>query len=884
MGVEEPRRSGRATKGQHTKNVDLPPNTAKTSKKQSAKRSKNASTEATPEEEDDSEAIIRCICGTSEEDSDDERMMICCDRCSSWQHNECMEVPEDEDSLPEQYLCEKCNPEGHKGLLEKIAKGEKPWEERALEKEREELEKNERKGKRGKKGKPVKKGRPSDVKSEAGEDDENKEGMHSDEPAQDKSELTKTNGSKAEGTPLTLDAKSSPLVTRENPVKRKSRGEATDHIKVEIEKEPKAKMRKISTTEPGHSAEKRRQSSAQAMSPAGQESKGAPVQTQLTLTIDELQNPIRKATANAFLRPLVDLVKKSEAAGSFKIPSGQTAQSVATQLTLRIEHALCLNHSNQPGDPNQIYRSRARTMVFNLKQNPALCDRLLDGSLAPDEFSTMSTDDMASKELQQRTAEMKKVAEKQNFLTQEEGPRIRRTHKGDELIDDDRDFGAANESIFSSAPARRRESMAGSETPQASSPDAMSPNTGSHAEITTPVSPSHKPLGVNTQVQTQSGGTKRKSSEAFNIQDVWSSVHSPGVEKQRPSQIPRNSQDFVSRSESQNEVNDPEIDHLLKDDNTESPPYSPTDYGSDPSVVWKGKVNMPGVADFFASAKHVAGADLFTARNISWDALMPDALSIEGRIQIERASEYLCGLQFSKTTDVTVVALTPTGGYSSQIEFEKLWQYFHDRKRYGVVGKLPVALVKDAYVIPVEDGTAKLPLFMDMLEYMTLEDARPERTILVAYVVKYLNVATTSNVVGTSGSPLTAANATFAPTPTPMGHPGSAISPVHAQGIPSNSPEFASSQRPFAGSPADVPPATTLGYGPPMSKTETLASQILGPLADTVVVKQLLEQGSELGTVQFEVIKGILEQTPAARNDLNLLSILLVEKSRAAGH
>lgn len=155
------RRSGRATKGQHTKNVEaaeVPP-TKRARKGNRSKPSKQA--EATPPPEEDADAIIRCICGYVEEDEDDDRVMIVCDNCEAWQHNECMEVSENTKDLPDQYFCEQCKPEDHRDLLAKVARGEKPWEERAKEREREEAERKSRKRKGGKRGK---KGRASEVK------------------------------------------------------------------------------------------------------------------------------------------------------------------------------------------------------------------------------------------------------------------------------------------------------------------------------------------------------------------------------------------------------------------------------------------------------------------------------------------------------------------------------------------------------------------------------------------------------------------------------------------------------------------------------------------------------------------------------------------------
>ena len=76
-------------------------------------------------------------------------MMICCDNCSAWQHNDCMGITENENELPESYMCEMCKPEDHKDLVVAMANGEKPWE--AIAKRRMEEKKN-RKRKGGRRG------------------------------------------------------------------------------------------------------------------------------------------------------------------------------------------------------------------------------------------------------------------------------------------------------------------------------------------------------------------------------------------------------------------------------------------------------------------------------------------------------------------------------------------------------------------------------------------------------------------------------------------------------------------------------------------------------------------------------------------------------------
>jgi len=160
--TDSTRRSGRATKGQHSRALEEVENVATPPLKRGGKGNKARKNEPEPEEEEET-AIIRCVCGYVVEDEDDERKMICCEECEAWQHNECMEMSENDDELPDKYYCEQCHPQDHVELLRKIKNGEQPWEDRAKQRELEEQEKKGRK-KKGKKG--GRKPRQSEVRKE----------------------------------------------------------------------------------------------------------------------------------------------------------------------------------------------------------------------------------------------------------------------------------------------------------------------------------------------------------------------------------------------------------------------------------------------------------------------------------------------------------------------------------------------------------------------------------------------------------------------------------------------------------------------------------------------------------------------------------------------
>uniref|UniRef100_A0A4W3IYA5 Lysine methyltransferase 2E (inactive) n=1 Tax=Callorhinchus milii TaxID=7868 RepID=A0A4W3IYA5_CALMI len=64
----------------------------------------SATTISTSEDGSYGTDVTRCICGFTHDDG----YMICCDKCSVWQHIDCMGI--DRQHIPETYLCDRCQP------------------------------------------------------------------------------------------------------------------------------------------------------------------------------------------------------------------------------------------------------------------------------------------------------------------------------------------------------------------------------------------------------------------------------------------------------------------------------------------------------------------------------------------------------------------------------------------------------------------------------------------------------------------------------------------------------------------------------------------------------------------------------------------------------
>ncbi|KAI9666080.1 MAG: hypothetical protein M1821_004015 [Bathelium mastoideum] len=831
--AEEPRRSGRATKGQHTKNqeaAETPPKSK--GKKGKSKAAKQASHEPTPDEDgEEDNSVIRCLCG-AEEDEGGYRM-ICCDGCEVWQHNICMGLPEEEHLQPDSYFCEQCRPQNHKELLAAIARGEKPWEDRMRQHEEQEKKAKRNRGKKGKGG----------------------------------SKQAKTNNSAPEAVQEAPPAAVPPITeTPEDTKKRKFSELENSHPKVDDAPERSVRRQSESTKD-----SRRRSSAVKAESPTVPQHNRLDLQTQLVQEVEQLPKE-RRGVGDALLKVIADLIRQVSRQGHYRIPDGQTADSLGNHHALLIEYSLFMNHCGTSSAPTQAYKNQFREINANLKRNPTLLSRLLQGSLTPDELSTMSSTDMATEERQKELAAIKEQNEKQATLVEEQKPRMRKTHKGDELIEDERQ----GDSTFAPPPPARRNTE----------DVAMANASDNQFSPTIPEQPgrnSQRP----TSVDTSSTAQQRRDSSTFNINNVWSSVQSP-TEQSRPlsqpsrrrsSGAPKQQANGTSQ-ETRPSVDDPEIDRLLRDE-PDDEAYSPADT-SGPMGLWRGDVYMNSIARFPVVATHVAGAELSDFH--SYASLLPPLLEIDGRLAKDVADKYLCGLQHSKTSDVSVLNLgLASHDPALKAEFGKLFEYFHERGRYAVVGKPGHEVVRDIYISPVEAGMGPLPRHIDLLEVNNIERPLPDRLLLITIVVKRYEAGL--NQTPSAHRPDEASPVNAGPGTTPQAVSG-APQPVTASNGPS---PIYGSPLPTTGQQSSIPthahpaPSTQQPYQS-VAPGQERAFRILGPeLFQAPVVANLLAVTPEISEEQLANLKDLLEKNPETRESIEALSMVLKAKNEAEG-
>ncbi|KAG5928770.1 hypothetical protein E4U53_002587 [Claviceps sorghi] len=866
-GEAEPRRSVRATKGQHTKSFDeLEPAVAP--KRRQTKKTKKAQEN---DQSQEPEEVIRCVCGATEQDEDSGEAWISCETCYAWQHNVCVGVSSFEDEIPDNYWCERCRPEDHKELLQGIAKGEKPWEARRKAHEGEVAERKKRKGGRRGKGK-----RGSDAREELDKDSSKAKAKASPPPdIKDKKEMVSKQG------------------------KRKSREESQDLDG------KSTKVRRVSERDNAFQ-------SADYTKP-----------DDLAASIEELAAG-RSGPAKALKKSICYALGAIINQGDFELPEGTSEDGLSEDFALQIERAVYDTHPVNKGQKE--YGQQIKSLTFNLKNNLEVLQGLLHGAHTPPALAVMTSEQLASAEMQRQTAEMRARAEKQSILyTQDTGPRVRRTHKGEEVVEDE---NIINDAPIPMAGGPRRRDGGGADAQHAQHaqhrPVVKRESTGGDQSDGKGRSPSHS----------EGPPQPSPSQPDFDINKVFSKVKSPTVwQNRRPSApvVRTNGPGF-----------DPDVDRMLQDE-TESPPYSPTEEMEDADVVWKGSLAMSSIADFEATAKHIGGADFAICG--PWSELIPKRMIVAGRIPQQSATEYLCSLRYSDLTDVIVVSISPTSPEGQQ-DFKALVDYFVSKDRYGVVGNKVVNNVRDTYLVPVPAGEDGHPEFMLNLVDNYIPKTRAEPMLLAVFVYRSdpeqlrqirerqmrdnqqtpaptpqppsitasptpgLGGARNSSVSGPGFSPATP-QGQFAP-PAHAGFPGQSTTPVpipqppHMQRPPPPPPPAAAAAAAAAGSPS--PPASQSQlqaqfqsqpqpqavlappYHTPAAPAsqmtdaqkfhhqqagQNMAKEILGSLVSVPTVQFLLPQAHQMSRREWEVIRSIYEKDPRARDDLHYLGQIL---------
>ena len=788
------------------------------------------------------------MCGDKEEVTGltNNPKMICCDKCEAWQHNLCMNIPEDDDDLPEQYFCEQCKPANHKELLAAIARGEHPWEERLQQRREQE------KLKKSKKSRKSKGGRNSAVGTES-EPATTPKSVAVDTPTSQPTTSSRRKTSQLDtavqaqvGTHASNgpELRANELSGKASPVAPQLPSTPTAYVEI-------SRVQRRKSAHPGDENPLKRRQSAKMDESTMKRRKSSVAFDPPVDHIDMLPED-RKKTAQFLFKEIKTHVENSLKNGTWSLQGEDTADAKAANLARDIEYEVYARFSR----PEEVTarNDQLRSIVFNFKKNPALLLDLLNEVLMAQELALMSSEQMASEELQRERAALKEEADKQAIIHHEEGPRVRKTHKGDELVvEEDEHSRSVPEPAF--APNVPTTPRAGEDY---TVPHSPSGTPGSRTAAKVGVS-SAKPLIVNTAVNKAFVAPNRKPSANFDINTVWSKVRSPEIQQIGFTPItPSIPAPLAVRGPGE----DADIDRLLKDDEMEG--VSPT---SGTAGVWRGKLYMkkqPSALNVLGTAQFLGGAD--PSQEVPWGQLISGDIEINGRIATERADEYLTNFRWSSHKNLSILKFAPDpqpaaesgeNGHNKS-DFAHIFDYFVGHNRWGVSKspEQPDALI-DFYIIPVRAGAAPLPKCIEYMANVDLEAVRAEDAIYFVLVVQGQGTPTGDRPA--SAVPLAATPQSAVPPRDLLGHPPNPADTTNNQPQP---PQLDSTS--IAAVPAPDP-----NFNPP-----ELAVEILGNFVHTPVARSVLQLPG-ISRQQLENLKHAFETDPMTREDLNYLSQFL---------
>ncbi|KAF7308779.1 Transcription elongation regulator [Mycena kentingensis (nom. inval.)] len=158
--------------------------------------------------------------------------------------------------------------------------------------------------------------------------------------------------------------------------------------------------------------------------------------------------------------------------------------------------------------------------------------------------------------------------------------------------------------------------------------------------------------------------------------------------------------------------------------------------------VWSGKINMPLDStipqETPVNARQVGGRQL-DATSVLWKTLFPsDLLRIDGRVPVDKSSQFLLQTRMNSAKELIAVAFTPESPAAGG-GFQQLMDFLIAKVRHGLVfpwGSRPKEHHpgKELYIIPLL-ATESLPDYMELFDNLHLPKIRSENLLVGVWVL-----------------------------------------------------------------------------------------------------------------------------------------------------
>lgn len=359
------------------------------------------------------------------------------------------------------------------------------------------------------------------------------------------------------------------------------------------------------------------------------------------------------------------------------LDSEQTLETYCASIGTAVENAVyqgCYKAAKLPLE----YNNKVRAIGFNLVRNHSLASEVLWERITPARLAEMTTDEMANKELKEYMEKVRIQSEINITLVKSDGPRIRKTHKGEEFVEELRELRQTptpEENIFPST-TNGADIQTHSKDLQA---DTNMTGTGNDS-LSVPLAPSSRQASRAIMRIGNEESLCLNSSPQARVGHSYNSNESGVALPSSPGRMHLN-RDLV----------EPDSNKISK--SVDQPPQV---LARATELEWVGRIERSNFASLCTVAQLAGGPEYIAG--VKWSALLDEVLHIGNEVSPDVADEYLKHLACSKSSAMVMVCLTPMDRADGQ-EFTKLFEYFTSVQRYAVIGKHYLRCIRSVHLI-----------------------------------------------------------------------------------------------------------------------------------------------------------------------------------------
>ncbi len=725
-----------------------------------------------------SDGVCCLPCGTTDlnyNEEEDTGLMIQCEKCKLWQHSKCLLGTEDDKLIPEHYMCNVCDVENPKyanlelkltwsGYIDLMRKGKRMkkedyiLEEAPLKKEKK--EDGEEEG-NGDKNDEEKNGEEKNGEEKTDGENIDKENIGEakidDEKIDNEKKIEEMKGGEKEEEEKEADAdnisadnsKTNVRVEKLEDSKEgdvsESMEKATDAEKDDadyIDMPDETPKKKNVTKEPADKSK-----------PQARKEKGKNPAVKNSSVLDRItktRSSVTQQFARKFKAKLETLSKDLQNEGN--------PDKWAKNLEEELYNAFPAAAGNRGLDE---YVKRSRTLIFNLgKAN--LMDKIVKNGFNFASIVRLTPEEMMRDDYKELANEVKKQSMNQTILPDtNERVRIRRTHRGEEIVETD-EFGkksvedARLEEIEKLREVRERKLKAKKEK-ELETVGMLGVMNG-NGEEDDGVQRKKVPQGVafsipmtgnfededESQFTVDDGLEKGKSSgDSDEIDDddefnkILEGVSAKPDRQEGKSGKERDDNDTKERDNgsAKKEANESKRSEEEESvDDNDDYDYDPLDTITVDPTVWTGKLEFPGAGIITTKAlfkcstateKHKGNLVSKAKKMLAEMKSGSNGLFNAGRLSMSTADDYLMKVIQSRDfymdelVPYTEEGISPVETQANIFTFMRVWDYFHSLRKFGVLDGRP-EYVKDCYIVCLSRDEMlngfKVPSFLDFFD------------------------------------------------------------------------------------------------------------------------------------------------------------------------